>query len=94
MNYKFSVSVRDNRNKYVTFNKKIAKSVTFCLVSSILLEHIWTNRLFISKNLWWLLQRKKFIAKYMILLLLQKLFKCYFTLSHNSGGIKKFTGLW
>ena len=60
--------VRNNWDKYVTFYKKIAKTVTIYLDSSILLEYIWkmineshrwTQRLFIYKNLWWLLERKK-----------------------------------
>ena len=56
MHYKLDVSARNNWDKYVKFCKKIAQSMTFYLVSSILLEYIWkmingshrwTKRLFI-----------------------------------------------
>ena len=33
--------VKNNRDHYVTFCKKITKSVTFYLVFSVLLEYIW-----------------------------------------------------
>ena len=39
MHQKFCVPVRNNWYKYVTC-KQIAKSMTFCVVSSVLLEYI------------------------------------------------------
>ena len=41
MHYKFCVSVRNNWDKYVTFCKKILKSMTFRFVSTVLLEYTW-----------------------------------------------------
>ena len=41
MHYQLCVSVMNNWDKHVTFCKKNAKSMTFYLVSSTLLEYIW-----------------------------------------------------
>ena len=41
MHYQLCVSVMNNWDRHVTFCKKDAKSMTFYLVSSTLLEYIW-----------------------------------------------------